>query len=76
MTKQTRQPSILDAPPLKQMPPLSPEAAAVIHAHLPPPNVEQYIAPTVVATHEVAHSSAHSEKAKEDTVLKRAEWKP
>ncbi len=30
-------------PVLRQMPLLSPEAAAVIHAHLPPPNVEQYI---------------------------------
>ncbi|SRR5258706_9377744 len=30
---------------LAKMPLLSPGAAAIIHAHLPPPDVEQYIAP-------------------------------
>jgi hypothetical protein len=46
--------------PKHTMPKLSPEAAAIIHAHLPPPNVEQYLDYIEVSKSDVAGASKKS----------------
>jgi hypothetical protein len=55
---------------LAKMPPLSPGAAAIIHAHLPPPNVEQYLAQATPELPKLDQESTQGKSNRVDATIK------